>query len=483
MPLKTALFSAVDIRKMVYRKCTSQAPIREGLMSLVSQLSEAKRPVFVNHDHNRIKFPYESAASEHHITLPDIIASFPGETSIADYWTNISFVVEVKLTKGEDPMSSCTDEHEKTLVQLAKSARNLLVSQSSLFVFVVGIHGTLARIFRFDHGGAVCSRPLDYTTVAAVVSSTTSSAYRSGATCGGCQNTARCRSEPADTREAAKAYRYNTARGYGGRKIKYLAEMADWDAFVRDECAKMRAALKAKYKAKGTLYFVAVEIIGGGVIHEVRHDLESFYWLLVWVVLRHCDHNDNEGSRACDALFDAENDSRRARQKRGWLIEDSPIVHNNKPLSQLLERLRKFCARNDSQHKPFKPFTYRRVLRIFDDTLSKKWPSKDKAIPFVVHKQDEDITLPVGSARHVSTIENSQIRSDALEPVAVHLAGHSGQSRRTGSARPTKRGTVQGSGNHSPTANGSRSRKRSREQRDAWEVNPLPAQPKRTRTN
>ncbi|KZT63005.1 hypothetical protein DAEQUDRAFT_771068, partial [Daedalea quercina L-15889] len=49
-----------------------------------------------------------------------------------------------------------------TLVQLAKSARNLLVAQSRLFSFVVGIYGPKARIFRFDHAGAVCSQSFDY---------------------------------------------------------------------------------------------------------------------------------------------------------------------------------------------------------------------------------------------------------------------------------------------------------------------------------
>ena len=61
-------------------------------------------------------------------------------------------------------MRSYSDAHELTLVQLAKSARNLLLSQSRLFVFVIGVYGKLARIFRFDHAGAVCSRAFDYTT-------------------------------------------------------------------------------------------------------------------------------------------------------------------------------------------------------------------------------------------------------------------------------------------------------------------------------
>lgn len=124
--------------------------------------------VFKNHNHTRTKFPYKLHEVENHITRPDVIASFPGQSAIdphPDPWRNISFVVEAKLKESEDPMKSYSDEHEATLVQLSKSARNLLVSQSRLFVFVVGTYGKLARFFRFDHAGAICSRAFDYTTL------------------------------------------------------------------------------------------------------------------------------------------------------------------------------------------------------------------------------------------------------------------------------------------------------------------------------
>ena len=53
-------------------------------------------------------------------------------------------------------------ENDEALVQLAMSARNILVSQSKLFVFVVGVYGHFARIYRFDHAGAVCSARFNY---------------------------------------------------------------------------------------------------------------------------------------------------------------------------------------------------------------------------------------------------------------------------------------------------------------------------------
>ncbi|KAH9915732.1 uncharacterized protein B0H18DRAFT_1124684 [Fomitopsis serialis] len=329
------------------------------------------------------------------------------------------------------------------------------------------------------------------------------------------------------------------------KKLGLGIEMADWDAFVRDECANFRVALKEKHKAKvcgrqarqndgdsngslplppprtmirmtprtipqvmwlqeamirarirmtpqegdpacgddeedelepgpsgvalteqdgarqnvkvlsaeelklqckqrtGTLYFMAVEIISGGIIHEIRHDLESFYWLLVWIVLRYCDHDHDAGTQAYAVLFGANTDSACEMVKRGWVTGQSPVVvYGNKPLNRLLERFRKLCKYNDSSNGRVKPLTYNKVLRILDDALSRKWPSRAKAAPYVFPKQDEGVSLPAGSARHASTLDSSRrVRSDALEPVTVYLAGHSGQSRRTGSARLPNQGS------------------------------------------
>ncbi|KAH9917497.1 uncharacterized protein B0H18DRAFT_848887, partial [Fomitopsis serialis] len=96
---------------------------------------------------------------------PDVVASLPGQTfksSHPNRWRNISVVFEAKRTDKEDPMLYCSKVNDETLVQLSKSARNILVAQSRLFVFTVGIYGRLARIFRFDHAGAVCSQAFEY---------------------------------------------------------------------------------------------------------------------------------------------------------------------------------------------------------------------------------------------------------------------------------------------------------------------------------
>ena len=214
----------------------------------MSRFQKSNKLIFKNHDHTELKFPYKLCESEHHVTSPDIIASFPGVASFddkhPDQWRNISFVVEAKLKESEDPMKSYSDAHEHTLVQLAKSARNLLVSHSRLFVFVIGVYGSLARIFRFDHAGAVCSRAFNYTNLdgsrifyeflwrfthplekqsAFVGADPTVQLIPSGEHA---DVEAKLRDAGVsihDVAEAAKAYRYITIGGTMGNAKKYLA--------------------------------------------------------------------------------------------------------------------------------------------------------------------------------------------------------------------------------------------------------------------
>jgi len=53
-------------------------------------------------------------------------------------------------------------DHKRTLYQIGMYARNLMFENMSLFVFVIGIYGHTARIYRFDHAGAVASPSFNY---------------------------------------------------------------------------------------------------------------------------------------------------------------------------------------------------------------------------------------------------------------------------------------------------------------------------------
>ncbi|KAI0724831.1 hypothetical protein C8Q72DRAFT_937151 [Fomitopsis betulina] len=139
-------------------------PLVTGLQKLVSNFSKSYRPSFENHAHKVMKFPFDSHDDETHKTRPDIVMTVPKLMHLApkERWRNVALVFEAKGTAGEDPMMRHCLEHERTLIQLAKSARNIMLAQGRLYAFTIGIYGHTARIFRFDHAGAVCSPSFNY---------------------------------------------------------------------------------------------------------------------------------------------------------------------------------------------------------------------------------------------------------------------------------------------------------------------------------
>ncbi|KAH9910419.1 uncharacterized protein B0H18DRAFT_1130158, partial [Fomitopsis serialis] len=175
----------------------------------------------------------------------------------------------------------------------------------------------------------------------------------------------------------------------------------------------------------GTFYFMAVEVLRGGVIHQARHDLESFFWLLVWLVFRHTRHNRSDPHALLRALFDGPSDFTCALMKIGFL-GSSFAVHDNEPLSALLDEFSTLCEGNfhkrASKTAP-SPLTYDAVLDIFDRALARTdWPENDAAIPF---KPVEDTdTVPFHDAHYRSTwmSTGSQMISGAQHPVPFNMS-------------------------------------------------------------
>jgi hypothetical protein len=71
--------------------------------------------------------------------------------------------------------------------------------------------------------------------------------------------------------------------------------------------------------------------------HELHHDLESFYWLLTWIILRYTAHNHSDGQLACHRLFDVD---KPAVLKRDWLMHTPPLDNKASPLYILAEAMR-----------------------------------------------------------------------------------------------------------------------------------------------
>ncbi|EPT01858.1 hypothetical protein FOMPIDRAFT_1088727, partial [Fomitopsis schrenkii] len=135
----------------------------------------------------------------------------------------------------------------------------------------------------------------------------------------------------------------------------------------------------------GTFYFMAVAILQRrDIIHEAHHDLESFYWLLFWLVLRHTTYEYTMGSSPLQDIFGGKSD-RCLKEKFFILMFPTELlsVKDNQPLTELLAKFRHLCAqgynRNNRTEKP----THESVLRIFKEALdSNGWPSDDKAMPY-----------------------------------------------------------------------------------------------------
>ena len=134
---------------------------------------------------------------------------------------------------------------------------------------------------------------------------------------------------------------------------------------------------------QGTYYFLAIELLERPAVkHAFWHDLESFFWVLIWVVLHYTAHTHPAGKRAAFELFKFGDDDAAFRAKLWWLRrpECELAVVGNKPLTMLIERLRKLVEASYDLERP-KRLSYDAVEAIFAVALkSKEWPKHDKAI-------------------------------------------------------------------------------------------------------
>ena len=241
---------------------------------------------------------------------------------------------------------------------------------------------------------------------------------------------------------------------------------------------------------QGTLYFMAIDLLSTDeVVHELRHDLESFFWVLVWIVLRHTTHS--LGKKACNNLFNGENEEQCKGQKVGFLGGNPKplVVAFNEPLTNLIKEFRLACRNNNTldSDRPSDPLTHRKVLKIFDDALAQEgWPTeKDHARSFRI--PDDEKELRQRGTRKESNIDSNRIGSGTAHSNPPSGQGGNGKALLSGS-RPARRlANAAGSGSGAQVASGSRSRKRSREAREktdvADEADSDDERTKRTKTN
>ncbi|KAJ7497637.1 hypothetical protein FB451DRAFT_239568 [Mycena latifolia] len=151
----------------------------------------------------------------------------------------------------------------------------------------------------------------------------------------------------------------------------------------------------------GTYPFLAIDVLKHSQAqipehrHEVKHDLESFYYLLIWIALRHTDHQHPDREKACSFLFDDPQESKAISLKEHWLSvhKNRLLVANNRPLSTLIDDLTvTFFHQTDHTFSTKTDATYEAVLAHFDKALaSEEWPQLDPARPFVLPKTEEEL--------------------------------------------------------------------------------------------
>ncbi|OSC97848.1 hypothetical protein PYCCODRAFT_1481008 [Trametes coccinea BRFM310] len=185
---------------------------------------------------------------------------------------------------------------------------------------------------------------------------------------------------------------------------------------------------------RGAYYFLAIELLEAypGTVHEAFHDIESFYWVLVWVVLRHtrCHREGVADSDAlCQDLFSANKDSIAANQKGGWIWSRRPfVVSNNEPLTTLIRRFNIMLVLNqidvvDLTRRAL--LTHGAVLAAFDEALAMEgWPENDCKARTLLEKPR-------------TTVPPSPIVADVAPGYPIHSEGRALRSKIASKTAPT----------------------------------------------
>ncbi|OJT09281.1 hypothetical protein TRAPUB_14278 [Trametes pubescens] len=139
---------------------------------------------------------------------------------------------------------------------------------------------------------------------------------------------------------------------------------------------------------QGSYFFIALDHIslGPSNTHHPYHDLESFCWVVLWVVLRHtrcalC--SEKKSGKQVYALFFKHDSWAGAAMKLSWALpnSDSLGVAGNVPLTTLMTRF-KALVTQQTRAKLMKraevALTHHNVLQIFDEVLELDgWPEND----------------------------------------------------------------------------------------------------------
>ncbi|KAM5544064.1 hypothetical protein V8D89_002250 [Ganoderma adspersum] len=184
----------------------------------------------------------------------------------------------------------------------------------------------------------------------------------------------------------------------------------------------------------GTYYFMAISLLmvpAEGIVHTISHDLESFYWVLVWIVLRYTNHAHPDGDNTFLNVFPAGDDNKCAASKVVWVKFGAKklVIPDNQPLTDLMLALSEVVRK----HYHDDSLDYDMVLQCFDEVLApdQKWPENDKAVARALSDLRTNSVMPAnnrmgsrkkrrtggGSKRKASDSEPPPLPEDAEGPV------------------------------------------------------------------
>lgn len=157
-----------------------------------------------------------------------------------------------------------------------------------------------------------------------------------------------------------------------------------------------------------------------GIVHTISHDLESFYWVLVWIVLRYTNHAHPDGDNTFLNVFPAGDDNKCATSKQVWLKFGAKklTIPDNQPLTDLMLKLSAVVMK----HYLLDALDYDMILQCFDDALApdKKWPENDKAVARALPDLRTNSVMPannrMGSRKKRRTGGGSKRKANDSEP-------------------------------------------------------------------
>ncbi|KAI0327066.1 hypothetical protein GY45DRAFT_1257774, partial [Cubamyces sp. BRFM 1775] len=145
--------------------------------------------------------------------------------------------------------------------------------------------------------------------------------------------------------------------------------------------------------AHGTSAFFALDVLRGICVQDYtrrtfQQDLESFYWVLLYVVLEFAAYSDSlDAYRPWRELYYGRCKTM-AEAKEQWLLRapERLTIDDNGPLTALMASFAKLVAQasySRQSGKKRKPLKYDTVLALFDEALARDdWPVNDRAIRY-----------------------------------------------------------------------------------------------------